>query len=78
MKLAKNKFALAAAGTLGIVYIICAVVVAIAPAFALKLFGWLLHLVSADQFTARVTAIGFVIGLIQILVYSYIAALIFA
>lgn len=78
MKIEKNKFALAAAGTLGVIYIICAIVVALAPALAVKLFGWLIHLVNADQFAIGVTAGGAIIGLIQVLVYTYLTAFVFA
>ena len=80
MELDKNKFALAAAGTLGIVYVVCAVFVWLSPNFALKLFGWLVHLVNVDKFAGDVviTATGFIVGLVQILVYSYVGAWIFA
>ena len=80
MELDKNKFSLAAAGTMGIVYVVCAVFVWLAPDFALQLFGWLVHLVNVDKFAGDVaiTATGLIIGLVQILVYAYIGAWIFA
>ncbi len=80
MELDKNKFSMAAAGTMGIVYVVCAVFVALWPDFALQLFGWLVHLVNVDKFAGdvRMTALGFVAGLIQVLVYTYVGAWIFA
>lgn len=80
MTLNKSKFAWAAAQTMGIVYVVCAIFVALAPGFALKLFGWLIHLVNVDKFAGdvRMTLGGFVVGLIQILVYAYVGGLLFA
>ena len=78
MKLASLKFALAAMITLGIIYVVCAAVVAIAPDFALSLFGWLVHLVNVDQFMMEITAGSVLIGLVQILLYTFVAAWLFA
>lgn len=80
MELDKNKFSMAAAGTMGIVYVVCAVFVWLWPDFALQLFGWLVHLVNVDKFAGDVaiTAGGLVIGLAQVLVYTYVGAYIFA
>lgn len=78
MKFAQNKFALSAAATWGIMYIACTIVVAPVPSFALKLLGWLAHLVNVDQFATEITVGGVLIGLGEVLVYSYIAAFIFA
>ena len=79
MELNKNKFALAAAHTMGIFYAVCAVFVALMPDFSLRLFGWLVHLVNVDKFAGDVsiTLTGFVIGLIQVWVYTYVGAWIF-
>ena len=80
MKLDTNKFSLAAAITIGFIYILCVIFVALWPDFALQLFGWLVHLVNVDKFAGdvQITAIGLVFGLLQILVYTYLGALIFA
>lgn len=80
MELDKNKFSLAASATMGIVYVVCAVFIWLWPDFALQLFGWLVHLVNVDKFAGDVgmTALGFVVGLIQVLVYTYAGARIFA
>ncbi len=80
MKLEIQKFSLALAVTMGIIYIVCAVFVALWPDFALQLFGWLVHLVNVDKFAGDVqmTAFGFIIGLLQAMAYTYIGALVFA
>lgn len=80
MELDKNEFSSAAAGTLGIVYIICTIFVWLWPVVALKLFGWLVHLVNVDKFAGdvAVTAGGLLIGLLQIVVYTYVVAWVFA
>lgn len=80
MQLNKNKFSLAASLVMGIIYVVCAVFVLLWSEFALQLFGWLVHLVNVDKFTGdvNVTAFGFVIGLLQAMVYTYIGAYLFA
>lgn len=75
MELDKNKFSMAAAGTMGIVYVICAVFVALWPDFSIQLFGWLTHLVNL---TVDVTFIGAIFGLLQVVIYTYIGAYLFA
>ncbi|MDP2672353.1 MAG: DUF5676 family membrane protein [Nanoarchaeota archaeon] len=79
MKLDTNKFSLAAAGTMGIVYIVCIIFIALWPDFALQLFGWLVHLVNVDKFAGdvQITLVGAIFGLLQILVYTYVGARIF-
>jgi len=80
MELQKNKFALAAGGVMGIVYVVCAIFVALWPNFAMQLFGWLIHLVNVDKFAGdvQITASGFIIGLLQAVIYTYIVAYLFA
>ena len=80
MKLDIQKFSLAAALTMGVIYAVCAVFVALWPDFAMQLFGWLVHLVNVDKFAGdvQITALGFIFGLLQILIYTYFVALIFA
>jgi len=79
-KIQVQKFALAAAATMGIVYVVCAAFVVFFPNLALQLFGWLVHLVNVDKFAGdvQVTALGIFGGLVQILAYTYIAAVIFS
>ena len=80
MELDKNKFSLAAACAMSIIYAICAVFVMLFPDFALQLLGWLTHLVNVDKFAGdmAITFGGFIVGLIQIFVYTYITMRIFA
>lgn len=79
-KMNVNKFALAAAATMGIIYAVCAGFVALWPGFSLQLFGWLVHLVNIEKFAGdvQITAIGFAVGLLQSLLYTYVVAWIFA
>ena len=78
-KLNSQKFALAGAVTMGAIYIVCVIFVTLWPDFALQLFGWLVHLVNVDKFAGdvQITALGFIFGLLQVLIYTYIGALIF-
>jgi len=79
MKLKKQNFALAAGATMGIIYVVCAIFVTLWPDFALRLFGWLVHLVNLDKFAGdvRITLTGFVMGLLQAVIYTYVGALLF-
>ena len=76
-KLDTNKFSLAAAITMGIIYFVCAVFVILWPDFAIQLLGWLVHLVNLNA-DVQITFTGFIFGLIQVLIYTYIGALVFA
>lgn len=69
-------FALATAGVMGIVYIVCAVFVSLWPKLSLQLFGFIPHLVNVDKFAGDVviTFGGFLVGLAQMLLYTYIGA----
>lgn len=70
----ENGFALAAGGVVGALYILCAIFVALWPAFALQLFGWFVHLVNVKKFAGDVaiTFGGFIAGLLQAIIYTYI------
>lgn len=72
----KNSFALAAGGVMGGIYVVCSIFVALWPEFALQLLGWLVHLVNVDKFAGdmAMTLGGFIAGLIQVIIYSYIGA----
>ena len=73
-----KQVALVFAQTAGIVYAVCALVVALAPNLAWKLVGWIAH-VSDWGIVSRSMSFGsFLLGLIQILVYSYLGAWLFA
>ena len=80
MELDKQKFALAGTVTAGILYVACAVVVWLLPDFSLQLLGWVAHLVNVEKFAGEVaiTLGGFFLGLIEIVVYAYIAFWLFA
>lgn len=80
MKFETNKFAMAAAATLGAVYTVCAAIVLVAPGAAATLLGWVFHIVNLETIIAATTITlgGFVLGLVQILAYAYIIAFVFA
>lgn len=79
MELNEKKFALAAAKTMSIWYILCVAFVAVAPALALKLFGWMVHLVNLDSaVNAGVTLGGFFVGFLEVVALAYATALLFA
>ncbi len=69
-------FALAAAGVMGAIYVVCAIFVALWPQFTLQLFGWLAHLVNVDKFArdVAITFNGFLAGLAQVVIYTYVGA----
>ncbi|MFA6136335.1 MAG: DUF5676 family membrane protein [Candidatus Paceibacterota bacterium] len=69
----KNGFARAAALVMGGIYALCAIFVALWPGLGLKLFGYLTHLVNLNT-AAKVTLGGFIIGLLEVLVYTYVVA----
>ncbi len=75
MELNKNKFALAAAEVMGVWYIICAIVVFLAPELAIKLFGWIVHLINLQ---ARVSFPEALYGFAEVIIFTYISAYVFA
>lgn len=70
----KNGFALAVSMVMSAFYIICAIFVTLWPNFTIQLFGWLLHVVNVEKFASDVviTFSGFILGLLQVLIYTYI------
>ncbi len=76
MELNKNKFALAASFTMGAWYLVCALLVALAPDLAMTLFSWMVHLVNLQA--ADLTWTAFFAGLVEILVLSYLTGWVFA
>ena len=72
--------ALSSAIVMGILYVICALFTLLSPRFALQLFGWIFHLVNLDQIAGglTITPVGLVIGLVQIVVYTYLTVLLVA
>ncbi|NUQ57565.1 MAG: hypothetical protein HUT38_03730 [Candidatus Paceibacter sp.] len=75
--LQKNKFAFAVADVMAAVGALCAGLVAIAPELAAKLAGSIMHLVNIDP-AMKITWGGFFLGLVQVWVYSFILAYVFA
>lgn len=76
MELHKKKFALAATEVMGVWYIICALLVALAPNLALKLFSWMVHLVNLEAgIVSFPTAI---YGFVEVIVLTFISAYVFA
>ncbi len=65
---------------MGIIYILCAAFVALWPGLALQLLGWLVHLVNVEKFAGDVAISfgGFIAGLLQAVIYTYIGAWLFA
>ena len=75
MELDKKKFALAAAEVFAIWYVICALLVALVPNLAVKLFSWIVHLVNIEP---GVSFPEVIYGFIEVVVLSYITAYVFA
>lgn len=75
-----GKFAQNIAGVSGVVYIACALFVALFPGLSLSLMSALTHLNLSVAFGGgmRVAFGGFISGLIQVLLYSYVLAHLFA
>lgn len=80
MELNKQKFSLAAATTMGIAYVVCAVFTVLFPDVALKFLGWMTHIVNVEKFAGgvEITFGSFVLGLLPILFYTYFIAYLFA
>lgn len=78
MEINTQKFALAAAETAAILYIACAVFVAIAPELAMTLLGWLAHVTNTEALARSVTMKGVIYGLIQVVIYMYVSVSLFA
>ncbi|TSA46311.1 hypothetical protein D4R52_00780 [bacterium] len=76
----KSKFSFNVAWVSGAVYAVCAAFVALFPGLSLRLMSNLSHLDLAAKFGGemRVTFGGFVSGLIQVMVYLYVIARLFA
>lgn len=78
MPLNPKKVALALTQTAGIVYIVCAALVAVAPKIAWQLAGWLSHVTNLEILGRNLTFGGFLIGLAQVLIYAYLSGWLFA
>lgn len=79
MNLNPLKFALAASITMGAVYAVCAVVTMLWPDGAVKLLGWMFHLIRVENLAGNVevTLQGAFMGLFQTVVYTFAAFYVF-
>ena len=77
-KLNPKKVALSLASVAGIVYIICAILVAIAPAWTVNTFGALFHGIDITKIATIPTLTGTIIGFVEIIVLSLIVGWLFA
>lgn len=75
MELNKSKFSLAAAEIMGVWYVICALLVTLVPELAMKLFGWMVHLVNLE---VGISFPEVVYGFIEVVILTYITAYVFA
>ncbi|MDP2708860.1 MAG: DUF5676 family membrane protein [bacterium] len=80
MSLNSQKFSLLAAAASGALYAACSLFVALFPALSAKLMGWLFHLTDATAVfgAQRVTLTGFVGGLVEVVIYMFVASWLFA
>lgn len=77
LRINPQAIALSSAIVMGAFYIICAIFILLFPGFALQLFGWISHLIDLNKVVGglTITPVSFLIGLIQIVVYTYIGVL---
>ncbi|MDP3901529.1 MAG: DUF5676 family membrane protein [bacterium] len=79
MLLNKKKFASQITLLISSAYLVCALFTAIWPIAATKLVGWMMHILNVEQFAyIGITFGGTIIGLIQVVIYSYIFSWLFA
>lgn len=76
MKINNKKFAVALSKISAIVYVVCSIFVALFPKVSETLMDSLTHIQS--NLVRQVTLVSFFSGLIQVVIYSYIAGMIFA
>lgn len=74
-----KKLALAAAITMAVVYVVCAVFVSLFPGVAVKFLGWMLHIVNIEKIAGdvQVTPVGVLAGLVQTVGYTYFGIYLF-
>lgn len=78
-KLNVKAVAFSLAGVSGLLYIVCAVLIAIAPEAIMNLFGSLFHGINLELIAQKTISLGSVIvGLIEILAGSLISGWLFA
>lgn len=80
MELDKNKLALAASGTVGIAYVVCAIFTYLWPEVAVSLLGFVFHVLNMEKLAGGVefSLWSAIIGLLQVVIYTFINIWIFA
>lgn len=80
MALDIQKFSLAAGAMAGILFTVCSAFFALWPVLGMRLAGPMIHLLNVDKYAGDigVTWAGFLLGLVQWIVYTYLGALLFA
>ena len=72
------KFGLALASVAGLAYVVCAILIAIAPESTVNLFGSLFHGIDINKIASDSISLGrTVLGFIEIIVLGYIAGWLF-
>ena len=77
-KLNARKVAYSLAGVSGIIYIICAILVAISPSGTVMVFGYMFHGIDISQISTTPTLSGTIIGLVEIVILALIVGWLFA
>lgn len=75
MELNTNKFASATAVTVALWYVVCALVVGLAPEMAAKLFSWTTHLLNVE---GAVSYPEVIYGFVEAVILAYVTAYVFA
>jgi len=77
-KLNARKVAYSLAGVSGIIYIICAILVAISPSGTVMVFSYMFHGIDISQISTTPTLSGTIIGLVEIVILALIVGWLFA
>lgn len=77
-KLSPKKVSLSLAGVSGIISVICALLIAIAPQDTVRFFGAIFHGIDLSSITSQITVSGAILGTIEVIVIALIAGWLFA
>lgn len=77
-KLNAKRVSLSLAAVGGIVSVVCAILLAIAPKFTINLFGAIFHSIDMSQITKPITFGRAVFGTVEVIVIALIAGWLFA
>lgn len=80
MQLQSGSLALSGAVTAAVLYAACSLFVLLAPELAVKLTGNVMHMITLEPIAAniQITLASFISGLVQVVLSTYVALLIFA